>query len=404
MPLKVFVHVGFFVPVRIATHLTRSQAMRNTTSFSDQRNDVLDDGNHLARLRYQRIKALPLEPVPNDEFFWATAAQDKFFLGPAPAPAKPPPRVQPSAGLPSYLMHLYELPLLTREQEVHLFRKMNYLKFKASKLVALLDPERPDARLLDRIEQFYQQSVEVRNEIIRANLRLVVAMTKRYARSNQPLFELVSDGNISLMRAVEKFDYARGIRFSTYATCAIIRNFAQTVACEFRDRARFRNAGDVVFQRGAGLADQPADRRSGPEPAGSRNRPVAGRTRRPRAADHPLALWIELRLRTDDAQGLGQRDGHFQGTDPAIGEPGPLPSFARRRWSKGSTNPKTDPHLHPDSPAGRSGATANLRWPNSEPEASNVPRWTYHFLASRQSGVFARVKSTTSSPVPVLMS
>jgi RNA polymerase sigma factor (sigma-70 family) len=102
--------------------------------------------------------------------------------------------------------------------------------------------------VLDQIEQFYQQSVEVRNEIIRANLRLVVAMTKRYARSSQPLFELVSDGNISLMRAVEKFDYARGARFSTYATCAIIKNFAQTIAREFRDRARFRNAGDEVFQ------------------------------------------------------------------------------------------------------------------------------------------------------------
>jgi RNA polymerase primary sigma factor len=189
-----------------------------------------------------------LELVPNDDFFGATATQDKFFLGPAPAPAKPPPRVHPSPGLPSYLIHLYEIPLLTREQEVHLFRKMNYLKFKASKLVALLDPEWPDARLLDQLEQFCQQSIEVRNEIIRANLRLVVAMTKRYARSNQPLFELVSDGNISLMRAVEKFDYARGTRFSTYATCAIIRNFVQTIACEFRDRARFRNAGDVVFQ------------------------------------------------------------------------------------------------------------------------------------------------------------
>ena len=222
--------------------------MHNTTPLSDQRDDMLDERNRLAQLRYQRIKALPLLPVPNDVFFWATAAQDKFFLGPAPAPAKPPPRVHPSAGLPSYLIHLYEIPLLTREQEVHLFRKMNYLKFKASRLIALLDPERPAPRLLDQIEQLHQQSLEVRNEIIRANLRLVVAMTKRYARSSQPLFELVSDGNISLMRAVEKFDYARGTRFSTYAACAIIRNFVQTIAGEFRDRARFRNAGDEVFQ------------------------------------------------------------------------------------------------------------------------------------------------------------
>jgi RNA polymerase primary sigma factor/RNA polymerase sigma factor len=140
------------------------------------------------------------------------------------------------------------VPLLTREQELHLFRKMNYLKFKASKLVARLDPERPDNRLLDQIERLYQQSIEVKNEIIRANLRLVVAMTKRYARSREPLFELVSDGNISLMRAVEKFDYPRGSRFSTYATWAIIKNFTQTISREHRDHARFRNAAEEVFQ------------------------------------------------------------------------------------------------------------------------------------------------------------
>jgi RNA polymerase primary sigma factor/RNA polymerase sigma factor len=125
---------------------------------------------------------------------------------------------------------------------------MNYLKYKASKVVARLDPERPDNRLLEQIEQLYQQSVEVKNEIIRANLRLVVAMTKRYARGREPLFELVSDGNISLMRAVEKFDYARGYRFSTYAVWAIIKNLTQTFSRELRDHARFRNAGDEVFQ------------------------------------------------------------------------------------------------------------------------------------------------------------
>jgi RNA polymerase primary sigma factor/RNA polymerase sigma factor len=65
---------------------------------------------------------------------------------------------------------------------------------------------------------------------------------------SKPLFELVSDGNISLMRAVEKFDYARGVRFSTYATWAIIRNFTQTISREHRDQARFRNAGANVFQ------------------------------------------------------------------------------------------------------------------------------------------------------------
>lgn len=202
----------------------------------------------LAAVRYQRIEALPLNSVPNDEFPGATATWEKTILGPTPAPATLSPRVRPPAGLPSYLTSLYGGLLLNREQEVHLFRKMNYLKYKASKLVARLDPEQLDNQLLDQIEQLYQQSVEVKNEIILANLRLVVAMTKRYAHSTEPLLELVSDGNISLMRAVEKFNFALGFRFSTYATWAIVKNFTQTISRGHRDQTRFRNADEELFQ------------------------------------------------------------------------------------------------------------------------------------------------------------
>jgi hypothetical protein len=91
---------------------------------------------------------LPLNHIPNEEFMRVTAAREKAVRLPAPATAKPPERVPPPTGLPPYLASLYEVPLLTREQEAHLFRKMNYLKYKASQLVARLDPEHPDHRLL----------------------------------------------------------------------------------------------------------------------------------------------------------------------------------------------------------------------------------------------------------------
>jgi RNA polymerase primary sigma factor len=201
-----------------------------------------------ARVRYQRIAELPLDHIPSAEFPRVTRAREKVLLGPAPAPAKPPPRLQPPAGLPPYLTSLYEVPLLTREQEGHLFRKMNYLKYRASQCVAWLDPERPDDRLLDRIEDLYQQSVGVKNEIIRANLRLVVAIAKRYAYRGEPLFDVISDGNVALIRAVEKFDYARGFKFSTYATWAIIRTFAQTISLAHRRHTRFLTGAEGVLQ------------------------------------------------------------------------------------------------------------------------------------------------------------
>jgi RNA polymerase primary sigma factor/RNA polymerase sigma factor len=60
-------------------------------------------------------------------------------------------------------------------------------------------------------------------------------------------FELVSDGNVSLMRAVEKFDYARGYKFSTYASWAIMKNFARTIPDEHRYRDRFRTSQSEMF-------------------------------------------------------------------------------------------------------------------------------------------------------------
>jgi RNA polymerase primary sigma factor/RNA polymerase sigma factor len=136
---------------------------------------------------------------------------------------------------------------LTREQEVHLFRKMNYLKYTASKLREELDPSRSRSGLMDQIERLYDHSVAVKNEIISANLRLVVSIAKRHVGPGENFFELVSDGNISLIRAVEKFDFARGNKFSTYASWAIMKNFARTIPDEHRHRDRFRTSHSDMF-------------------------------------------------------------------------------------------------------------------------------------------------------------
>lgn len=195
----------------------------------------------ITEMRYQRIVDLPLDFIPNDEFNRARSeGRDKSILAPTPENQQRARKVRAPAGLPPYLASLYEVPLLTREQEFHLFRKMNYLKFRASKLRDRLDPLRPKTSSMDEIERLYQQSVQAKNEIIRANLRLVVSIAKRYANGPDNLFELISDGNISVIRAVEKFDYGRGFKFSTYATWAIIKNFARTIPEELRYQTRFR--------------------------------------------------------------------------------------------------------------------------------------------------------------------
>jgi hypothetical protein len=79
---------------------------------------------------------------------------------PAPKKARLP------SGLPPYLASLYEVPLLTREQEGYLFRKFNYLKYKATKLRQKLDPIRARSSLMEEIENLYDQAVTVKNQIL----------------------------------------------------------------------------------------------------------------------------------------------------------------------------------------------------------------------------------------------
>jgi RNA polymerase primary sigma factor/RNA polymerase sigma factor len=208
----------------------------------------------VGEVRARWIAELPLDYMPNPEFDRPGA--DSQILGPAPRAEKPSRPVRRPKDLPPYLASLYEIPLLTPPQERYLFRKMNYLKHQASKLLAQLDPTRPNARLMDRIERFHERAVAVKNEIVRANLRLVVSIAKRYLRPGEDLFGLVSDGNMALLRAVEKFDYARGNKFSTYATWAIIKNFARSIPNEFRHRNRFRTGHDEMLLT---TEDEPGD-------------------------------------------------------------------------------------------------------------------------------------------------
>jgi RNA polymerase sigma factor (sigma-70 family) len=196
-------------------------------------------------VRAARIMEMPLDLIPNARF--SRKGADAAILGPMPELETPAKKARRPSGLPPYLASLYEMPLLNREQEAHLFRKYNYLKFKAAKLRHQLDPAQPKSSLMDEIEELQQQSVALKNEIARANLRLVVSIAKRHVTPDQNFFELVSDGNMSLLRAIEKFDFARGNKFSTYASWAIMKNFARTIPGEFKHRDRFRTSQDELF-------------------------------------------------------------------------------------------------------------------------------------------------------------
>ena len=195
-----------------------------------------------------RAKLLVDQPI---EFMYHASFEgpdaDELILGPAPQSTEKSSAFRAPPGLPPYLAQLYSIPLLTKEQEAHHFRKMNYLKMKAARLRDQLDVSRAKTRVMDQIERCLDEAVEIKNILIRSNLRLVVSIAKKHVKPNANFFEMVSDGNISLIRAIEKFDFSRGFKFSTYATWAIMKNYARSIPAEHNLLDRYRTGSDELF-------------------------------------------------------------------------------------------------------------------------------------------------------------
>ncbi len=116
-----------------------------------------------------------------------------------------------------------------------------------------IDPDAVRAAELDRLEAWLAEAARIKNDIVQANLRLVVSIAKRHAGTGRDLFEIISDGNVSLMRAVDKFDYTRGYKFSTYASWAIMKNYARSIPEQRRQHERYQTGWDEALDALAGF-------------------------------------------------------------------------------------------------------------------------------------------------------
>lgn len=155
----------------------------------------------------------------------------------APEPVELPRGRATDTGGPSsdlfrqYLREIGRIPLLTAAEEVELARRVEAGLFAEEKLRLTPDLDSQLALDLDKIVVMGRMA---KRRLIEANLRLVVSVAKRYVGRGLTMLDLVQEGNLGLIRAVEKFDYARGYKFSTYATWWIRQAMSRALADQAR--------------------------------------------------------------------------------------------------------------------------------------------------------------------------
>ncbi|WP_371659792.1 RNA polymerase sigma factor [Streptomyces sp. NBC_00280] len=165
----------------------------------------------------------PLEPIEPAERLRARA--------PARAPARADTSGPSSDLFRQYLREIGRIPLLTAVEEVELARRVEAGLFAEEKLRLASDLDSQLALDLDRLVVMGRMA---KRRLIEANLRLVVSVAKRYVGRGLTMLDLVQEGNLGLIRAVEKFDYARGYKFSTYATWWIRQAMSRALADQAR--------------------------------------------------------------------------------------------------------------------------------------------------------------------------
>jgi RNA polymerase primary sigma factor len=133
-----------------------------------------------------------------------------------------------------YLKEIGKVPLLTAEQEVILAKAIEEGEAATKELESAHNGKRPGAERLTELRRTERGGQLAKKKLIEANLRLVVSIAKRYVGRGMLFLDLIQEGNLGLIRAVEKFDYTKGYKFSTYATWWIRQAITRAIADQAR--------------------------------------------------------------------------------------------------------------------------------------------------------------------------
>lgn len=189
-----------------------------------------------------------------------------------------------------YLQEIGQVPLLTAEQEVDLAQKMERGDIARDRLEC---EDYTCGKDRSRLERDFMCGCDARQHLIQANLRLVVSIAKKYTSYGLTMMDLVQEGNIGLMRAVEKFDYTKGHKFSTYATWWIRQAITRAIADQSRTIRLPVHMGEAISQvkRTSHKLQQSMQREPTPEEIADAMGISPNKVRRTlEASMHPLSL------------------------------------------------------------------------------------------------------------------
>jgi RNA polymerase primary sigma factor len=201
----------------------------------------------------EALKAILSESVDfvDDPIFRKSGAERKLF---AEAPQIPKPNtswyhpVMEDLGTERHTKGVVNV-VLSAEQERALFLQFNYARFRAARL----HKQVAGGQFLDEqareLIKWHDLSMRLRDQIAQSNLALVLAMAKRVRHSEMDFGDLISEGNMALLRAIDKFNVARGFKFSTYACRAILKAFSRSGMKQTQYRQLFPTDFDPALER-----------------------------------------------------------------------------------------------------------------------------------------------------------
>jgi RNA polymerase primary sigma factor len=200
----------------------------------------------------QRILAVPMDYINSDEFYKPDA--ESRIYDEAPPIERPDvtwyrPLMDDLTSERDRMGRNSSTVLLTGAEERVLFLQYNYARHRVRQLQEEIGPHNPTPAQASELLQWYGKAVAYREQIAETNLALVLAMAKRTRMSEVDFADLVSEGNMALLRSVDKFDCGRGFKFSTYACRAILKAFSRQGVKLSKYRQRFPADFDPAMEK-----------------------------------------------------------------------------------------------------------------------------------------------------------